>query len=317
MVIESYSHLPVLPEEVIHWLDPQPGGVFLDGTLGGAGHARLILDRTPASRLIGVDRDPAALAYAAQVLAPYGDRVSLHHAEFDQAAALLAQLGIDGLDGMLLDLGVSSHQLDTPERGFSFRHEAPLDMRMNPQVGMTAAEVVNQFEEGPLRQLFFDFGEERYSRRIAARIVAQRRQAPLTTTTQLADLVRDAVPGGHRPDRIHPATRVFQALRIYVNDELGQVKRGVDAAIDLLKPGGRLVVISFHSLEDRIVKQLFRARAQGCICPPRLPVCQCRHQPDVELLTRKGVKASAGEIEMNQRSRSAILRAVKRCQPRG
>ncbi|MBD1400149.1 16S rRNA (cytosine(1402)-N(4))-methyltransferase RsmH [Pelovirga terrestris] len=313
MVVESYSHLPVLPEEVIHWLDPQPGGVFLDGTLGGAGHARLILDRAPGSRLIGVDRDPAALAHAAQVLAPYGDRVSLHHAEFDQAAALLAPLGITGLDGMLLDLGVSSHQLDTPERGFSFRHEAPLDMRMNPQVGMTAAEVVNQLEEGPLRQLFFDLGEERYSRRIAARIVAQRRQAPITTTTQLADLVRDVVPGGHRPDRIHPATRVFQALRIYVNDELGQVKRGVVAAIDLLKPGGRLVVISFHSLEDRIVKQLFRARAQGCICPPRLPVCQCRHQPEVELLTRKGIKAAAIEIEKNQRSRSAILRAVKRC----
>ncbi len=317
MPVANYSHLPVLPEEVIHWLDLQPGGIFLDGTLGGAGHAQLILDRTPASRLIGVDRDPAALANAAQILAPYGDRVSLHHAEFDQAATLLAQLGIAGLDGMLLDLGVSSHQLDTPERGFSFRYEAPLDMRMNPEVGMTAAEVVNQFEEAPLRQLFFDFGEERYSRRIAARIVAQRQQVEITTTTQLADLVRDAVPGGHRPDRIHPATRVFQALRIYVNDELGQVKRGVDAAIDLLNPEGRLVVISFHSLEDRIVKQLFRARAQECICPPRLPVCQCRHQPDVVLLTRKGIKATAAEIEMNQRSRSAILRAVKRCQPRG
>jgi 16S rRNA (cytosine1402-N4)-methyltransferase len=190
-------------------------------------------------------------------------------------------------------------------------------MRMNPEVGMTAAEVVNQLEEAPLRQLFFDFGEERYSRRIAARIVAQRHQEPITTTTQLAALVRDAVPGGHRPDRIHPATRVFQALRIYVNDELGQVRRGVSAAIDLLKPGGRLVVISFHSLEDRIVKQLFRARAQGCICPPRLPVCQCQHQPDVVLLTRKGVKATAAEIEINQRSRSAILRAVERCQQGG
>jgi len=314
MTVEPYSHLPVLPEEVLLWLDPQPGGVFLDGTLGGAGHARLILDRAPASRLIGIDRDAAALANATQILAPYGDRVSLHHTEFDQAADLLTQLGISGLDGMLLDLGVSSHQLDTRERGFSFRYEAPLDMRMNPQIGMTAAEVVNQFEEAPLRQLFFDFGEERYSRRIAARIVAQRQQEPIATTTQLADLVRDAVPGGHRPDRIHPATRVFQALRIYVNDELGQVKRGVDAAIDLLKPGGRLVVISFHSLEDRIVKQLFRSRAQGCICPPRLPVCQCQHQPDVVLLTRKGIKATSAEIENNQRSRSAILRAVQRCQ---
>lgn len=317
MVTTPYSHLPVLSEEVLHWLRPQPGGVFLDGTLGGAGHARLILDSAPGSRLIGVDRDPAALANAAQVLAPYGNRVSLHHAEFDQATVVLAQLGIAALDGMLLDLGVSSHQLDTPERGFSFRFEAPLDMRMNPEVGMTAAEVVNQLEEEPLRQLFFDLGEERYSRRIVARIVARRQQEPITTTTQLADLVRDAVPGGHRPDRIHPATRVFQALRIYVNDELGQVRRGVNAAIDLLKPGGRLVVISFHSLEDRIVKQLFRARAQGCICPPRLPICQCRHQPDVVLLTRKGVKARATEIDINQRSRSAILRAVQRCQQGG
>lgn len=317
MPATSYSHLPVLPEEVVHWLNPQAGGVFLDGTLGGAGHAQLILDRAPGSRLIGVDRDPAALANAAQILASYGDRVSLHHAEFDQAAGLLSQLGIGGLDGMLLDLGVSSHQLDTPERGFSFRYEAPLDMRMNPQTGMTAAEVVNQLEEAPLRQLFFDFGEERFSRRIAARIVAQRQQEPIATTTQLAELVRDAVPGGYRPDRIHPATRVFQALRIYVNDELGQVRRGVDAAIDLLKPGGRLVVISFHSLEDRIVKQLFRSRAQGCICPPRLPLCQCQHQPDVVLLTRKGIKATAAEIEINQRSRSAILRAVQRCQQRG
>ncbi|MBW6507974.1 MAG: 16S rRNA (cytosine(1402)-N(4))-methyltransferase RsmH [Desulfuromonadales bacterium] len=314
MLAASYSHLPVLPKEVIHWLNPQPGGVFLDGTLGGAGHAQLILDKAPDSRLIGVDRDPAALTNAAQVLAPYGERVSLHHAEFDQAAELLKQLGIAGLDGIILDLGVSSHQLDTPERGFSFRYEAPLDMRMNPQAGMTAAEVVNQLEEAALRQLFFDFGEERYSRRIAARIVARRQQEPITTTTQLAELVRDTVPGGHRPDRIHPATRVFQALRIYVNDELGQVRRGVNAAIDLLKPGGRLVVISFHSLEDRIVKQLFRARAQGCICPPRLPVCQCRHQPDVVLLTRKGIKAAAAEIEINQRSRSAILRAVQRLQ---
>lgn len=314
MMAASYAHLPVLPGEVLHWLHPQPGGIFLDGTLGGAGHARLILDSAPGSRLIGVDRDPAALATAAQVLAPYRDRVSLHHAEFDQAAGLLSQLGIAALDGMLLDLGVSSHQLDTPDRGFSFRYEGPLDMRMNPQVGVTAAEVVNQLEEASLRQLFFDFGEERYSRRIAARIIAARQQEPILTTTRLADLVRDAVPGGHRPDRIHPATRVFQALRIFVNDELGQVRRGVDAAIDLLKPGGRLVVISFHSLEDRIVKQLFRTRARGCTCPPRLPVCQCQHQPDVILLTRKGVRASATEIEINQRSRSAILRAVQRCQ---
>lgn len=315
MAAAVFEHLPVLPDEVIYWLKPQSNGIFLDGTLGGGGHARLILDQAVGSRLIGIDRDPDALKHAAEVLAGYGERVSLHHANFDQSAEVLAQLGIDGLDGMLLDLGVSSHQLDTPRRGFSFRYDAPLDMRMNPQAGITAAEVVNQMEEAQLRQLFFDFGEERYSRRITARIVSLRQQNPITTTTQLAELVRDAVPGGHRPDRIHPATRIFQALRIYVNDELGQVKRGVDAGINLLKPGGRLVVISFHSLEDRIVKQLFRSRARGCICPPRLPVCQCDNQPDVVLLTRKGVRAQAAEIEINSRSRSAILRAVQRCLP--
>lgn len=302
-----------MPEEVLHWLAPQAAGIYLDGTLGGAGHARLILDRATDSRLIGIDRDPEALAYATKVLAPYGDRVSLHHETFDHAGTVLESLGIKAIDGILLDLGVSSYQLDTPQRGFSFQHDAPLDMRMNPGAGMTAAEVVNGLDEGTLRQIFFDFGEERYSRRIAARIVARRREQPLQTTAQLAELIRSAIPGGGRPARIHPATRVFQALRIYVNDELGQVRRGVDAAIDLLKPGGRLVVISFHSLEDRIVKQLFRRRAQGCVCPPRMPVCQCHNQPDVILLTRKGIRASDAETETNARSRSAILRAVQRC----
>lgn len=302
-----------MPEEVLHWLQPQVNGVYLDGTLGAAGHARLVLDNAPGCRLVGIDRDPDALKHAAQVLADYGDRVSLHHANFDQAATVLNQLGITDLDGMLLDLGVSSYQLDTPQRGFSFRYDAPLDMRMNPKVGITAAEVVNQFDEAVLRQIFFDFGEERYSRRIAARIVAQRQQQEFTGTLQLAELIRDAVPGGHRPDRIHPATRVFQALRIYVNDELGQARRGIEAAIGLLKPGGRLVVISFHSLEDRIVKQLFRERARGCVCPPRLPICQCQHRPEVTLLTRRGVRAQAAEVELNPRSRSAILRAVQRC----
>lgn len=309
----SFSHLPVLPDEVLHWLNPKGGGIYLDGTLGGAGHARLILDSAPGSRLIGIDRDPAAIRHAQQVLAPYGERVAIYNTEFDQVSGLLARLGIAGLDGMLLDLGVSSHQLDTPERGFSFRHDAPLDMRMNPQKGKSAAEIVNQLEEVALRQLFFDYGEERYSRRIAAGIVAQREICPLTTTGQLADLVRELVPGGHRPDRIHPATRIFQALRIYVNDELGQVQRGVSAGMDLLKPEGRLVVISFHSLEDRIVKHLFRSRARGCLCPPRLPVCQCGHRPQVTLLTRKGIRATAAELEVNHRSRSAVLRAVQRC----
>lgn len=302
-----------MPEEVLHWLQPVAGGIYLDGTLGGAGHARLILEAVADNRLIGLDRDPAALQAAAKKLAVYGNRVSLHHATFDQAGEVLQQLGIAGLDGMLLDLGVSSHQLDTPERGFSFRHDAPLDMRMDPTRGMTAADVVNQVEEAELVRIFFEYGEERYSRRIARKIVAQRQEAPLTKTSELAQLVRQVVPGGNRPSKIHPATRVFQALRIHVNDELGQVKRGVDVGISLLKPGGRFVVISFHSLEDRIVKHLFREKAQGCICPPRLPICQCNNTPVVKILTRRGVRAGEVEVEQNVRSRSAVLRAVERC----
>ncbi len=313
MTVAAFEHLSVMPEEVLRWLQPTTGGVYLDGTLGGAGHARLILDAAAGSRLIGLDRDPAALQEAARVLASYGERTSLHHATFDQADLVLQQLGLDRLDGMLLDLGVSSHQLDTPERGFSFRQDAPLDMRMNPLVGMTAADVVNQAEEKELARIFFEYGEERYGRRIARKIVAQRQEAAITRTGELAQLVRQSIPGAQRPTRIHPATRVFQALRIHVNDELGQVKRGVDAGIFLLKPGGRLVVISFHSLEDRIVKQLFRERAKGCVCPPRLPVCHCNKTPEVKLLTRKGVRATAAEIDLNVRSRSAILRAVERC----
>jgi 16S rRNA (cytosine1402-N4)-methyltransferase len=308
-----FEHQSVMPKEVLHWLQPTAGGIYLDGTLGGAGHSCLILEVAAESRLIGLDRDPAALQEAAEKLACFGARVSLHHATFDRAGEVLAQLGVAGLDGMLLDLGVSSHQLDTPERGFSFRHDAPLDMRMDPTVGITAADVVNQADEAELIRIFFEYGEERYSRRIARKIVAQHKDSPLTKTGELAELVRQAIPGGYRPSKIHPATRVFQALRIHVNDELGQVRRGVETGISLLKPGGRLVVISFHSLEDRIVKHLFREKAQGCICPPRLPVCQCHHTPDVKVLTRRGVKAGEDEVNQNSRSRSAILRAVERC----
>jgi len=313
MLETTFEHLSVMSEEVLHWLQPVVGGIYLDGTLGGAGHSRLILEAAADSRLIGLDRDPAALQEAAEILAPYGDRVSLHHATFDQAAQVLQQLGIDGLDGMLLDLGVSSHQLDTPERGFSFRHDAPLDMRMNPTVGVTAADVINQVDEAELVRIFFEYGEERYSRKIVRKIVAQRKESALTTTGELAELVRQAVPGGYRPSKIHPATRVFQALRIHVNDELGQLERGVETGISLLKSGGRLIVISFHSLEDRIVKHLFREKAKGCICPPRLPVCQCNHTPTVKLLTRRGIKAGNTEVDQNARSRSAILRAVEHC----
>jgi 16S rRNA (cytosine1402-N4)-methyltransferase len=309
----SFSHLPVLPEEVLALLNPAPGGIYLDGTVGGGGHARLILEASASDgRLIGLDRDPSALRKAAEVLAPFGDRAILRHCNFSEAAAVLTELGISGLDGMLLDLGVSSHQLDEASRGFSFRSDAPLDMRMDPTSGPTAADLVNTAATEELARIFREYGEERWAGRIARRIVQVRQQHSLTTTRQLAELVRDAVPGGKVPARIHPATRVFQALRIQVNQELEHVSRGIAEAIDLLNPGGRLVVISFHSIEDRIVKRFFQEEAKGCICPPRLPTCVCNHRPRLELLTRKGVRASEVEVEANPRARSAVLRAVRR-----
>lgn len=301
-----------MPREVIDLLQPRSGGIYLDGTLGGAGHSRLILEAAPQARLIGIDRDQAALTKAEEVLSPWWSQVSLHHKTFDRAGEVLDELGIDGLDGMLLDLGVSSHQLDTAERGFSFRFDAPLDMRMDPSVGQTAAELVNELPEEELVRIFFQYGEERYSRRIVRAILKQRQEEPFRSTGELAELIRNAIPGGRKPTRIDPATRVFQALRIAVNQELEQVEQGVARGIELLKPGGRLVVISFHSLEDRIVKHIFREQAKSCICPPRLPICQCGKKPVVEVLTRKGLKAQADEIDVNPRSRSAILRAASR-----
>jgi len=309
----DFRHASVMPAEVLEFLQPFSGGLCLDGTLGGGGHARLILEASaPAGRLIGLDRDPAALRKAGEVLAPFGERVLLRHRNFSEADQVLSELGADGLDGMLLDLGVSSHQLDEESRGFSFRGDAPLDMRMDPTGGPTAADVVNGAAAEELARIFREYGEERWAGRIARRIVRVREEQPLTTTRQLAELVRDAVPGGRVPARIHPATRVFQALRIHVNGELEHVARGVARGIDLLNPGGRLVVISFHSLEDRIVKRLFLEEARGCICPPRLPTCVCNHRPRVELLTRKGVRPSEAEVEDNPRARSAVLRAVRR-----
>ena len=310
----EFIHHSVLAAEVLTLLDPHPAGVYLDGTVGGGGHARLILEATaPDGRLIGLDRDPEALAKAAEVLAPYGERVLLQHCNFSAAAAIVAELGVEGLDGMLLDLGVSSYQLDASERGFSFRADAPLDMRMDPTTGVTAAEVLNGADADELTRIFREYGEERWAGRIARRICKIRQQFPLTMTRQLAELVRETVPGGMVPSRIHPATRVFQALRIHVNQELDHVSRGVSQGIDLLKPGGRLAVISFHSLEDRIVKRIFQEQSKGCICPPRLPICVCDHRPRVEILTRKAVRATPEEVAVNPRARSAVLRAVRRC----
>ncbi len=310
----DFIHLSVMPREVLEYLAPRDGGVYLDGTLGAAGHSRLILEASsPGGRLIGLDRDPAALRKAAQVLAPFGDRALLRQSNFSEAPAVLQDLGIDKLDGILVDLGVSSHQLDTMERGFSFREDAPLDMRMNPESDEpTAADLLSELSEEELANIFWELGEERFSRRIARRIVARRLENPVETTRQLADLVAGALPkpkGGHR---IHPATRVFQALRIRVNDELGELQKLLDVAFDLLSEGGILVVISFHSLEDRMVKLCFRREASSCVCPPRMPLCVCGHAPRLKLLTRKGVKAQQDEVDGNPRSRSAVLRAAVR-----
>ncbi|MDY6848764.1 MAG: 16S rRNA (cytosine(1402)-N(4))-methyltransferase RsmH [Thermodesulfobacteriota bacterium] len=310
------GHVPVMPDEVIAYLAPRSGGLYLDGTLGGAGHARLVLEASsPDGRLVGLDRDLSAITRAQGVLAPFADRIDLRHCNFAQMEQVARELGIDGFDGILLDLGVSSYQLDEAERGFSFRVDVPLDMRMDDSAGPTAADVLAEEDEKELARIFREFGEERYARRIARRIVAQREQEPLVSTGQLAELVRDAVPGGHVPARIHPATRVFQALRIYVNDELRFVEQGLEQAVSLLRPGGRLVVISFHSLEDRRVKHFFRELATGCTCPPRIPMCVCGKQPSVRLLTRRGVRAGESEIAFNSRSRSAILRAVEKLPP--
>ncbi|MEA3466205.1 MAG: 16S rRNA (cytosine(1402)-N(4))-methyltransferase RsmH [Thermodesulfobacteriota bacterium] len=308
-----FKHLSVLADETLALLDIQPGATVLDGTLGAGGHSYLILQASsPDGILIGLDRDRDALGKAAQVLAPFGDRAILRYANFSQAAEVLDDLGIDGLDGMLLDLGVSSYQLDQVERGFSFRADAPLDMRMDQQSDLTAADIVNSGSVEELTLIFKKYGEERWAKKIARKIERVREQQPIETTLQLANLVRETVPGGMIPARIHPATRVFQALRIRVNDELEHVAKGVEQGIDLLKPGGILAVISFHSLEDRIVKNIFKHRANPCTCPPRLPMCACGKVADVEVLTRRGLRATQDEVNENPRSRSAILRAIRR-----
>jgi len=310
---DAFRHVSVMPGEVLELLAPRPGGIYLDGTVGGGGHAGLILTASaPDGRLIGLDQDPAALAAAAATLAGFGTRVTLCLGSFAGLDRQLTNLGIEQVDGILLDLGVSSHQLDTPERGFSFREDGPLDMRMNPDQSLSAAGLLASADAEELKRIFREYGEERWAGRIAREIVRARGEAPLATTRQLAELVCRAVPGGHVPQRIHPATRVFQALRIAVNAELDALQSGLAAALSRLRPGGRLVVISFHSLEDRLVKQGFRAAATSCSCPPRLPVCVCGRKALVKILTTRGVRPAEAETIANPRARSAVLRAVER-----
>jgi 16S rRNA (cytosine1402-N4)-methyltransferase len=311
--METFSHQSVMPDEVIQYLNPQAGGIYLDGTLGGGGHARLILERcTPGGILIGIDQDQEALRATGQRLAEYGTAAQLVHGNFGDLGRHLERFGISELDGFILDLGVSSHQLDRPERGFSFQHDAPLDMRMDTSQGQTAADLLNDLPEDELERIIRDYGEERWAKRIASFIANARREAPITSTLQLVDIIKGAVPKAKWDEHIHPATRTFQAIRIAVNRELENLEKGLRGAIDRLKPTGRGVVISFHSLEDRIVKHIFREYATGCTCPRNLPVCVCNNVPRVRVMTNRPVMATDQEISENPRSRSAKLRAVER-----
>ena len=310
---EMFTHRPVLLDECIEALNIRPEGVYLDGTLGRAGHSREIARRLSGSgRLICVDRDQAALDAARERLAPWMDRVTLVHSNFDRVSEILDELGLAGVDGMLFDLGVSSPQLDDGSRGFSYMADAPLDMRMDRSEGLTAADVVNTWPQEELRRILFQYGEERYAPLIAAAIVRRREERPIETTLELVDIIKGAMPARALKEKQHPAKRSFQAIRIAVNDELSSVDRMIQGAVPKLNKGGRLAVITFHSLEDRIVKTGFAAFARGCICPPDFPVCVCGRTPDIKLVNKKPILPSQQEIEENPRARSAKLRVAEK-----
>jgi 16S rRNA (cytosine1402-N4)-methyltransferase len=302
-----------MPDEVIQYLAPKPGGTYVDGTVGGGGHSKRMLEASgPDGIVLGFDRDEEAIRVAADRLSPFGKRFRLFHKDFAELEGTLAGLGIDGIDGLLLDVGVSSHQLDSLERGFSFQQDAPLDMRMDASSGETAEYLVNTLSEKDLAGIIRNYGEERWAVRIAKRIVEARERAPLETTLQLVDIIKGAIPRAKWEDRLHPATRTFQALRIAVNHELESLEKGLSAGIKCLKRGGRVVVISFHSLEDRIVKNDFREFARGCTCPKQAPICVCGKTPQLKILTGKPVLPGRDEILANPRSRSAKMRVAEK-----
>ena len=309
----AFQHIPVLLGEVLEYLAPERGGTFIDGTLGGGGHAEALLRRLPPSgRLIGIDRDWEAVHAATSRLLVYGGRFTALHGNFFQMKALLGENDISEANGILLDLGVSSHQLDTPERGFSYKTDAPLDMRMDGTAALSARDVINTYSEEALARVIWEYGEERFSRRIAERICRARREKPIETTLELADIARSAIPAKYRNEAQHPARRTFQAVRIEVNGELRELDRAVEDACDLLQKGGRLCIITFHSLEDRIVKQAFRRFEHPCTCPPSAPVCICGKQPKAKILTKKPLTASEEEAAENSRSNCAKLRCIEK-----
>lgn len=309
--MDGVYHVPVMVAEVLELLAVRPDGTYMDCTLGGGGHARAVLDALgPTGRLVGLDRDEEALAAAASLAADR--RVSLVAGCFERLDEILRELGITAVDGVLFDLGVSSHQLDEPGRGFSYQADGPLDMRMDRGAELTAAGLLATASEEELARILWAYGEERYARRIAAALVKARSRDPLTTTGQLVAVIRGALPPGVGRRGPHPARRTFQALRIAVNDELGRLKKGLAAAVEVLAPGGRLVVIAYHSLEDRLVKQYFVLLSRSCLCPPGVPVCRCGHRPSLRLVTKKPVTPRPGEVEANPRARSARARAAEK-----
>ena len=308
----AFVHQSVLLMPAVEALAIRPDGIYLDGTLGGAGHSYEIASRLTTGRLIGLDRDEVALAAARERLKPFSDRVTLVHSNFQALSAVLDDLGIAKVDGMLFDLGVSSPQLDDKERGFSYMADAPLDMRMDRSEGLTAYDVVNTYDQESLKRILYTYGEERYAPKIAAAIVKRRAEKPIETTLELAELIRAAMPPQALREKQHPAKRSFQAIRIAVNDELTAVERMLASAIDRLNPGGRLAVITFHSLEDRLVKSAMQEAAKGCICPKEFPVCVCGRTPKVKILTRHPIVADEAELAENPRARSAKLRAAER-----
>ena len=310
--MSEFHHVSVLLQECIDGLNIKPDGIYVDGTLGGAGHSSQIAARLTTGRLIGIDRDPIALKAAGERLTPFGDRVTLVHSNFCEIAKVLADLGVEGVDGILLDLGVSSPQLDDGSRGFSYMAAAPLDMRMNSEDTLSAYDVVNSWEQAELKRILYDYGEERYAPQIAAAICRRREEAPIETTLQLVDIIRSAMPPAALREKQHPAKRSFQAIRIAVNDELGAVEQVMRDAIPCLNPGGRLAIITFHSLEDRIVKNGMAEAARGCTCPPNFPVCVCGNKPKVKLVSRKPIVSGQQELNDNPRARSAKLRVCEK-----
>ena len=306
----EFSHYSVMLPQCMEGLNIKPDGIYIDGTAGGAGHSRAIAERLTTGQLLSFDRDPDAVAEATKRLAPY-PAAEVIHSEFARIPEVLAEKGIEGVDGILLDLGVSSYQLDNPERGFAYSVDAPLDMRMSRE-GMTAAELLNSYDTDAMARIFREFGEERFAYPIAKRIAAQREKEPFTHTGQLVELIYATIPAAARREGGHPAKRVFQALRIAVNHELDALEEGMDTIFEHLAPGGRLCIITFHSLEDRLVKNKFRRWATACTCPPEFPVCVCGGRAKAKLITRRPIEANTQELEENRRSRSAHLRVLEK-----